>query len=72
MTHQAARQQLLDSPEHVGPDSLRPDGLGRVQLAEVRRHAREWEARTPGAQTVGSPDNSGARPGGADCARRPG
>ena len=45
-------QQILDHPEQVEPDALQRGGLGTVQLAEVRRHAREWEARTPGAQTV--------------------
>jgi beta-glucosidase/6-phospho-beta-glucosidase/beta-galactosidase len=46
-------QQLLDQPEHVEPDAVRAGQTGRVQLAEVRRHAKEWEARTPGSQTVG-------------------
>ena len=45
-------QQLLDHPQRVEPDALQRGGLGTVQLAEVRRHAREWEAGTPGTQTV--------------------
>jgi beta-glucosidase/6-phospho-beta-glucosidase/beta-galactosidase len=47
-------QQILDHPQHVEPDALRAGGLGTVQLSEVRRHAREWEAQTPGKQTVGA------------------
>jgi hypothetical protein len=46
-------ERLLDHPEAIEPDALERGGLGTVQLAEVRRHAREWEARSPGAQTVG-------------------
>ena len=47
-------ERLLDHPESIEPDALERGGLGTVQLAEVRRHAREWEERTPGAQTVGA------------------
>lgn len=44
-------QRTLDQPEALEGDQ---EGVpGRVQLSEVRKHAREWEARTPGSQTVG-------------------
>ncbi|HEX2186836.1 MAG TPA: b-glycosidase [Chloroflexota bacterium] len=46
-------QRILDHPEHVEPDALERGGLGTVQLAEVRRHAQEWERGTAGKQTVG-------------------
>jgi beta-glucosidase/6-phospho-beta-glucosidase/beta-galactosidase len=45
-------QKILDTPEHVEPDAL-GKGLGRVEIDEVRAHARAWEAETAGAQTVG-------------------
>lgn len=45
-------QKLLDQPEHVEPDSF-GNRWGRVQLAEVHKHAAEWEARTSGSQKVG-------------------
>ena len=45
-------QKILDHPESVEPDALERGGLGTVQLAEVRQHAKEWEKRTPGRQTV--------------------
>jgi hypothetical protein len=44
-------QKLLDRPERLEPDG-RGGGLGRVQLSEVRKHAREWEAQTAGSQTA--------------------
>jgi beta-glucosidase/6-phospho-beta-glucosidase/beta-galactosidase len=44
-------QQVLDQPEHVEPDGFGRT-WGRVQLDEVHRHAREWEANTPGLQKV--------------------
>ncbi|MGH2353989.1 MAG: b-glycosidase [Chloroflexota bacterium] len=47
-------QHLLDQPEHIKPDAVQSGKAGRVQLGEVRRHAQEWEARTPGRQTVGA------------------
>jgi beta-glucosidase/6-phospho-beta-glucosidase/beta-galactosidase len=37
-------QKILDTLEYIEPDSF-GGGLGRVQLEEVRRHAREWAAR---------------------------
>jgi hypothetical protein len=43
-------QKLLDRPHRVEPDELAGDG--RVQLAEIRRHARAWEEATPGSQHV--------------------
>lgn len=46
-------QQVLDQPENVEPDGFGHQ-WGRVQLAEVRKYAKEWEARTPGSQTVGA------------------
>jgi hypothetical protein len=46
-------QRILDHPEQLEPDALRQGGLGTVQLNEVRRHARDWERGTAGAQTVG-------------------
>jgi beta-glucosidase/6-phospho-beta-glucosidase/beta-galactosidase len=45
-------QQLLDQPENVEPDGF-GHHWGRVQLSEVQKYAREWEARTPGSQKVG-------------------
>lgn len=45
-------QRLLDQPEHIEPDAFGGQ-WGRVQLAEVRKHAAEWEERTPGPQKVG-------------------
>jgi len=44
-------QKILDTPASIEDDGV-DGGLGRVQLAEVRKHARDWEAATPGAQTV--------------------
>ncbi|MCC2667939.1 MAG: b-glycosidase [Armatimonadetes bacterium] len=41
--------QLLDQPEQVDPDALGHE-FGRVDLAEVRKHAEEWERQTPGSQ----------------------
>lgn len=46
-------QQTLDQPENVEPDGYGRE-WGRVQLEEVRKYAREWEEKTPGAQTVGA------------------
>jgi hypothetical protein len=46
-------QKLLDQPENVEPDGFGHE-WGRVQLNEVRKYAREWEQKTPGAQTVGA------------------
>ena len=40
-------QKLLDTRERVDPDDF-----GRIDLAEVKKHAKEWEARTPGSQTA--------------------
>jgi beta-glucosidase/6-phospho-beta-glucosidase/beta-galactosidase len=45
-------QKKLDQPEHVEDDSFGQQ-WGRVQLDEVRRHAKEWEQQTPGTQRVG-------------------
>jgi beta-glucosidase/6-phospho-beta-glucosidase/beta-galactosidase len=57
-------QRVLDRPENIEPDAAPhapgfgasgPDGraqAGRVQLDEVRQHARDWEAKTPGRQTA--------------------
>jgi len=44
-------QKLLDQPENVEPDAFGHE-WGRVQLAEVRQYAREWEERTPGSQSL--------------------
>jgi beta-glucosidase/6-phospho-beta-glucosidase/beta-galactosidase len=44
-------QEILDEPAHLEDDGV-DGGAGRVQLAEVREHARRWAASTPGAQTV--------------------
>lgn len=44
-------QKTLDQPENVEPDAFGNE-WGRVQLSEVRQHAKEWEERTRGAQTV--------------------
>jgi beta-glucosidase/6-phospho-beta-glucosidase/beta-galactosidase len=46
-------QKMLDQPENVEPDAFGRD-WGRVQLSEVRKYAKEWEKKTPGAQTVGA------------------
>lgn len=46
-------QKRLDQPENVEADGF-GQKWGRVQLDEVRRYAREWEAKTPGAQRVGA------------------
>ncbi|MBA4148969.1 MAG: b-glycosidase [Verrucomicrobia bacterium] len=45
-------QKKLDQPEHVERDGFGRD-WGRVQLDEVRQHAKEWEESTPGLQRVG-------------------
>jgi beta-glucosidase/6-phospho-beta-glucosidase/beta-galactosidase len=45
-------QKLLDQPENVEPDGY-GHHWGRVQLGEVRKYAKEWEANTPGSQKVG-------------------
>lgn len=44
-------QRLLNQEERVGPERLTGE-LGQAELEEVRKHAREWEDSTPGAQTV--------------------
>jgi beta-glucosidase/6-phospho-beta-glucosidase/beta-galactosidase len=44
-------QRLLDRPESVEPDSLNGNDV-RVQLSEVRQHAREWEQDCPESQTA--------------------
>jgi hypothetical protein len=44
-------QHVLDRPEHVEPDG-EGRARGKVELDEVRRHAREWEDSTSGRQTV--------------------
>ena len=44
-------QKTLDQPENIEPDGLGHQ-WGRVQLAEVRRYAKEWEEKTPGSQNV--------------------
>ena len=46
-------QKRLDQAEHIESDSF-GNKWGRVQLEEVRRHAREWEEQTPGVQRVGA------------------
>jgi beta-glucosidase/6-phospho-beta-glucosidase/beta-galactosidase len=46
-------QKRLDQPERVESDSF-GNKWGRVELDEVRRHAREWEEKTPGLQRVGA------------------
>jgi hypothetical protein len=43
-------QKLLHQPEHVDPNTF--DRHSHVQLAEIRRYAKEWEERTPGEQRV--------------------
>jgi hypothetical protein len=43
----------LDQPEHVESDSF-GNKWGRVELEEVRQHAREWEKNSPGVQRVGA------------------
>jgi beta-glucosidase/6-phospho-beta-glucosidase/beta-galactosidase len=45
-------QRILDQPEHVEADAF-GQKWGRVQLDEVRNHAREWEESTAGSQRVG-------------------
>jgi hypothetical protein len=45
-------QKILDHPQHVGAAELRTQRLGTVDLREVKRYAREWEANTPGSQGV--------------------
>jgi beta-glucosidase/6-phospho-beta-glucosidase/beta-galactosidase len=45
-------QHTLDQPESVESDGF-GEQWGRVQLSEVRKHAHDWEERTPGLQTVG-------------------
>ena len=45
-------QKQLDQPENIEPDGF-GQPLGRVQLDEVRRYAKQWEEQTPGKQTVG-------------------
>jgi beta-glucosidase/6-phospho-beta-glucosidase/beta-galactosidase len=44
-------ERLLHQPEQVDP-ARHPEQLRGVSLAQVRRHAREWEERTPGIQAV--------------------
>lgn len=44
-------QKLLDQPENVEPDGYGRE-WGRVQLAEVRKFAREWGERAKAAETV--------------------
>lgn len=46
-------QKTLDQPEHVESDRFGNE-WGRVQLDEVRRHAKEWEQNSPGVQKVGA------------------
>lgn len=41
-------QHMLDQPEHYEADSLDGSGPGVVQLQEVKKHAKEWEARKAG------------------------
>ena len=45
-------QKCLDQAEHIESDSF-GNKWGRVELDEVRQHAREWEKQTPGVQRVG-------------------
>jgi beta-glucosidase/6-phospho-beta-glucosidase/beta-galactosidase len=45
-------QKVLDRRESIGRHG-ETGGAGRVELREVREHARRWEAETPGSQTVG-------------------
>jgi hypothetical protein len=42
-------QGLMGAPEAVAPDQLGSDSV-RIDLAEIRAHAREWERTTPGSQ----------------------
>jgi len=44
-------QKLLDQPENVETDGFGRE-WGRVQLAEVRKFAREWGERAKTAETV--------------------
>ena len=44
-----AWQKLLDQPENVEPDGY-GHRWGRVQLEEVRRYAKRWEAKAPEPQ----------------------
>ena len=46
-------QNLLDQSERIEGHSF-GDKWGRVELDEVRRHAREWEEQTSGVQKVGA------------------
>jgi beta-glucosidase/6-phospho-beta-glucosidase/beta-galactosidase len=46
-------QKKLDQPEHLECDGF-GQKWGRVQLDEVRQHAKKWEEQTPGVQRVGS------------------
>ena len=53
-------QHILDRAEKLAPDPvhgtardvLKGTDVRKVQLDEVRQHAKEWEARTAGRQTV--------------------
>ena len=47
-------QKLLDQPENVEPDGY-GHRWGRVQLAEVRRYAREWAEKSPAADLQQAP-----------------
>jgi beta-glucosidase/6-phospho-beta-glucosidase/beta-galactosidase len=53
-------QRTLDQPENVEPDAFGHE-WGRVQLSEVRKYAKEWEAKTPGSQKVESPGAASPR-----------
>lgn len=44
-------QRMLDQPENVEPDGY-GSRWGRVQLAEVRRYAAEWERKAASGQDV--------------------
>ena len=46
-------QNLLDQSERIEGHSF-GDKWGRIELDEVRRHAREWEEQTSGVQKVGA------------------
>jgi hypothetical protein len=45
-------QRLLNQAETIEPGSLNRE-LGQIELDEVRRHAREWDAQTPDSKAVG-------------------
>src|SRR5262249_38780365 len=45
-------QRILDRPQNIEPDAF-GDGLGRVQLEEVRQKAKEWADRLKPGQIVG-------------------